>query len=152
MIKVILILLGLFLLPLQTTAQPYNQLTCITDAIFFEAVREPPLGRQLVYHSIINRAKDPHWKANKPCSVVYQKSQYSFTLLPITKLKKFKAQRAELYTLIEKEVLTYVSKKEPIGFIGVNHYLRCDIRHRVKWWRNMKFLGAVGAHCFYKGY
>ena len=129
-----------------------EQQYCVSEAIYHEAANEPELGQALVYFSIRNRAKDRHWKPNTPCGIVWQPLQYSFTLWSNYKMQKHREQNPANYNKIRKFTTEIWDQADPIGFEGVNHYLRCDIRHKVKWEDNMEFLGQVGAHCFYRGY
>lgn len=133
-------------------ANELKQQACVTEAIYHEAANQPELGRALVYHSIKNRAADSHWKPDTPCGVVWQKYQYSFTLWSPEKRLRHKMQAPWAYEAINQQVKDIWKTTDPVGFEGVNHYLRCDIRYKVKWWRSMEFLGRVGDHCFYRGY
>ena len=152
MYKVILALvMASFLGAANATLPPLTR-ACIAEAILHEAVFEPVKGWTLVYYSILNRALDSHWKPSTPCGVIWQRAQYSFTLWTPERRESVRKANIHRYNLIDTHLGTLGDFIQPEGFEGVNHYLRCDVRYRVKWWRKMNFLGQVGAHCFYRGY
>lgn len=136
----------------QITQENTKEYICLADALFHEARGEPAKGKLLVIKVIQERMKDPHWKATTACDVIYQPYQFSFTLLSKKELNQRKFN--EIYDWIE--LLKYVNLaydvEAPEGFQGANHYLRCAWIARTKWDDNMEFLGAVGNHCFFKGY
>jgi hypothetical protein len=129
-----------------------NDLQCLTDTVFHEARDQNEKGQYLVYRSVINRVKDKRWP-NTICGVVNQYKQYSYTLDHPSVLRKKVKKEQSTYDKIK--LLTkswYVLKTKPLkGYEGVNHYLRCDIIHKVKWTSKITFLGREGSHCFYKG-
>lgn len=136
----------------RVTTENAQEYICITDALFHEARGEPAKGKLLVIKVIQERMRDPHWKAATACDVIYQPYQFSFTLLDQKELDRRKLD--ELFVWIE--LLKYVNLtydvETPEGFQGANHYMVCSWRDKVKWDDNMEFLGAVGAHCFFRGY
>lgn len=143
--------------PVNAVEVPYTLTelkTCMAQAVFHESRGEPKKGWKIVMDSVQTRSADDHWRANNPCDVIYQKEQYSFTLHDKEVLDKRVAQDLPKYNLIQDFVELNWNLPAVKGYEGVNHYLRCDIRASVnhKWYANMKFLGQVGAHCFYKGY
>lgn len=144
--KYLLLLLALFI-PLSSYAVTTEDLKCLTDNIYYESRGEPIIGQALVGYSVINRMKDERWK-NTICGVVYERKQYSWTLSPSHQITDLKA-----YTEIQDLAFTLLDNVEHKEATGVNHYLRCDVRWKIKnrWWQSMEFLGAVGNHCFYKG-
>jgi len=80
------ILLSVFLL-LPLNAQPFidKQVTCISQAIYYEAGNQKPLGKEAVAWVIFNRAE----KYNiSPCEVIHQKlnGRKQFTFIP-TRIK-----------------------------------------------------------------
>lgn len=125
-----------------------SELSCMTDNIYFEARSEPILGQIEVGKVVLNRVKDPRWK-NDVCGVVYEKSQFSWTLE-----KRRKVRDEETYKFIKTLAYQLLASRESVDLSGANHYLRCDWRegHGVTWWKRMEFVGQIGAHCFYKGY
>lgn len=136
----------------QRTKENAKDTICMTDALFHEARGEPAKGKLLVIKTIQNRAKDPRWAASTPCEVIYAPYQFSFTLLDKKELNKRKLDQIFTWVELMKYVNLVEHVEDPVGFEGVNHYLRCDWRERTSWEDNMTFLGQVGDHCFYRGY
>lgn len=134
------------------TENPSGQLRCASDAVFHESAGQPELGQELVFRSIQNRASDTHWEADTYCKVVHQPKQYSFTLWSYATQQQHKERYPDEYIKIESSVSQWENLPPPEKYQGVNHYLRCDVRDRVSWWKSMEFLGEIGDHCFYKGY
>lgn len=143
--KYLLLLLLLFpLVAFGSSPVSSDDLKCLTDNLYFEAAGEPIAGQALVGHSVINRAKDSRWK-DTICGVVYQRKQYSWTQEPTKEIDDFKT-----YQFLESMAYTLLSNQDAEEATGVTNYLRCDVRDKVDWWKDMTFLGQVGAHCFYK--
>lgn len=122
---------------------------CMIDNIFFEAVSEPLLGQILVAEVVKNRTKDRRW-GDTICETIYQPEQFSWTLIPVYKLWAFKDENSEDYASVMANSDIFMSADTPVGFEGVNHYLRCDAKSPERWEERMEFLGQVGAHCFYR--
>ena len=127
-----------------------EEIQCHTDNIFYEANSEDLIGMILVAQSVINRTERPKRWGPDSCSVIYQKSQYSWTLLDGRALHEFRIKEAAGYRFIQENIGVILSSGPIPGFRGVNHYLRCDSRKPGGWWERMEFLGQHGAHCFYK--
>ncbi len=126
----------------------------MVDMMFHEARNQPVLGQQLVYRTVKNRAADSRWKADTVEAVIYQKYQFSYTLLPQSVLNKRVQKEWDSYVYLHQLISDWdsVNLQDPIGFEKVNHYMRCDIVDKIAWDDNMVFLGAVGDHCFFRGY
>lgn len=127
-------------------SQP-KTLKCLADNIFHESRGEPISGQVLVAKTVLNRVDSKGWP-NDVCAVVYQPSQFSWTLEPINKLTTPEDEPAAyLLALNIAEVLL----KYPQAAMDEkpDHYLRCDWKPRVNWWKEMTFLYQVGDHCFY---
>ncbi len=127
-----------------------EDIQCHTDNIFYEANSEDLLGMILVAQSVMNRTERPNRWGPDACSVIYQPSQYSWTLLSAGELHEFRIKEADGYRFIQENIGSILSSGPIPGFSGVNHYLRCDSRRPGGWWESMEFLGQVGAHCFYR--
>lgn len=121
-----------------------KQVKCLADNIYHEARGEPVEGQMLVGYTVLNRVKDKRW-ANTICGVVYQKYQFSWTTVKPHPAIKDKDAYKDIYKLAQ----IMVKDKHKKEMTGVNHYLRCDWRNKVSWWKQMKFVGKEGDHCFY---
>ena len=51
---------------------------CLAQTIWFESLGQSRLDNKLVGFTVVNRVKDRRWPGDV-CSVVYQKSQFSWT-------------------------------------------------------------------------
>lgn len=131
-----------------------EEVQCLTQAVFHEARGEPVKGWKLVMDSIKNRQADSHWRSSSVCGIVYQEAQYSFTWYTQDTLKLRESNDKVRFEKIKRFVEENWNAPNLIGYEGINHYLRCDIRSTTsqQWFQNMELLGRVGAHCFYKGY
>ena len=139
------------LLSFNSRAEPIHEsISCHIDNIFFEANSEPLLGQVLVANSVTNRTEHPTRWGDTACETIYQPKQYSWTEYSARQLHNFKDTERVGYEAIHSNIGTILSYGEVPGFEGVNHYLRCDHKDRVSWWKDMDFLGQVGAHCFYR--
>jgi len=131
-----------------------NDLQCLTDTVFHEARDQSEKGQYLVYLSIVNRVKDRRWP-NTICGVTNQHKQYSYTLEHPSTLKLKIDKERRLYngilTIVQTWQQGYMTDLLDGEYKGINHYLRCDIIHKVKWTSKMTFLGREGDHCFYRG-
>lgn len=126
-----------------STQVPYEDLQCMTDNIYFESRGEPLLGQTLVGLSVLNRVDDSRWP-NSVCEVIYQRKQYSWTLE-----RKKPIKDRETYLLINNLAYALLAAKDEQYSFNVTNYLRCDWRDKVDWWKEMTFIGQIGAHCFY---
>lgn len=126
-------------------ANGFNQsVDCLARNIYHEARGEPIAGQAMVGYATLNRVDDPRWSDNV-CDVVYQPRQFSWTTdpKPIKNKEAWNESKEIARILIENHTGAEGH--------GVNHYLRCDVRNKVDWWRSMVFLGRIGDHCFYRG-
>lgn len=116
---------------------------CLTDNIYWEAQGESLAGMVWVAQSVMTRVKDPRWP-NTICKVIYQPSQYSWTLEPTGPILW-----PNEYNDAREIAEGFLLDPYPLKAIPVTNYLRCDWRHKVDWWKSMTFKGRIGAHCFY---
>lgn len=57
---------------------PTNEITCLAQAVYYEARGEPLEGKKAVAIVTLNRKNNPKFPSTI-CGVVYQKGQYSWT-------------------------------------------------------------------------
>lgn len=124
-------------------------LTCLTQAVYFEAAREPDAGQRAVAQVVLNRVAHPAYP-NTVCGVVYQGSeratgcQFTFTCdgaLARTPDRRF-WQRAE--SVARAALAGYVHA--PAGL--ATHYHTTAVHPY--WAGSLRFIGTVGAHRFYR--
>lgn len=145
----------------ESYAIPWKQskdLTCLSEAIYFESKGESTIGQYLVAQVILNRL-DTTAKRSSICAVVYEKSfdkskpyacQFSFTCstkkIKINKKSKEweKALRIANIALYDKYSDRWLYDLSE----GSMFYTRCDIK--TSWMKNMKLVVREGNHCFLK--
>lgn len=134
----------LFIVILITSTPAYSidkeDLKCLSDNLYYEARGESVKGQVKVIETVLNRVEDSRWP-NTICEVIYQKSQFSWTINPYT------IDDDESYKFGEDVIKAVL--KSPRLPEGPNHYLRCDWRDKVDWWENMILTDQIDNHCFY---
>lgn len=127
-----------------------KEVTCLADAIYFEARGEPETGQEAVAQVILNRAASGHYPKSV-CGVVYQNKnrrnacQFSFACdgKPEVKSEKkawIKAERiAQKMASGEKQVATLQT---------ATHYHATYVKPR--WASKMQKLSTIGSHIFYR--
>lgn len=81
--KLVLAVLGQLSLevPVTTGTDFVTELQCLADNIYYESKYESDRGKRGVAHVTLNRVASPHF-SNSICGVVYEPSQFSWTLNP----------------------------------------------------------------------
>jgi spore germination cell wall hydrolase CwlJ-like protein len=135
-----------------TALDKARALQCLTDAIYYEAAREPDDGQRAVAQVILNRVRHPAFPATV-CGVVYQGSekrgcQFSFACdgsmtRGIAREAWLRAQRVAASAL-------HGSVFAPVG--EATHYHTFAVTP--SWNRSLVMTGVFGAHFFHrwKGY
>lgn len=115
-----------------------SQIECLSRAAYHEAKGESDKGMLAVIHTTLNRVKDNRFPKTV-CSVVYQKSQYSWTKYNPKVKEQEQYARAER---LAKEVVAGKHKDNTNGALFFNSLHRkpsgtvCTVR--------------IGGHSFYK--
>ena len=130
-------------------AKPGNALTCLTQAVYFEAGFEPAAGKRAVAQVILNRMRHPAYPKSV-CGVIYQGSerrtgcQFSFTcdgsLLRTPAVVAWRDAGA----VAAAALAGYV---EPI--VGTATHYHADYV-LPKWAFNLAKIDQIGAHIFYR--
>lgn len=124
---------------------------CMIDNIFYEAASESIFGQVLVAQTVINRTATKGRWGSTICETVYEKEQFSWTLLSAYRLWHFKkdSRNAKAYAAITANIDFILSIPSVPGYENVTHYLRCDHSSPEGWEKRLKFLGQLESHCFY---
>lgn len=124
-------------------------LTCLTQAVYYEAGFEPGPGQQAVAQVVLNRMRHPIFP-HSVCGVVYQGAdlktgcQFSFTCDGSLARAPQPAAWARARTVAEQALNGFVMKE--VG--GATHY---HTQWVVPWWRpTVTKVAQVGAHIFYR--
>jgi len=140
--------------PLSASVRSKSEVSCLANAIYFEARGEPEKGRIAVAQVVLNRVKNPAYP-NTVCGVVYQnknkrrRCQFSFACDGIRDRISDHASWKQAETLATRIVNdpngTFMSE------VGAStHYHANYVRPR--WARKMKKMEKIGRHIFYKTY
>lgn len=122
---------------------PQSEIKCFADNLYYEARGEPIEGIVLVGEAVMSRMEDRRWPSTA-CKVVYQKKQFSWT-----NSTAYEIDDISTYNTLYELSSVMLSQRLLEERQEVNHYLRCDIKDKVNWWKSMEFFGKVGDHCFY---
>lgn len=145
-------LIGSNLAPVSLPSVSYDEVKCLSDAIYFESVNEPFMGKLYVAQVITNRTDDTTklWP-NDVCSVIKQPSrnpkrpkacQFSFTC------NKTKTKKTNVAELLQADIAAFVILTRRYVYTESLHYTRCDVRR--SWMSDMTLDAKIGEHCFYK--
>lgn len=116
-----------------------RKVECLAKNIYFEARGEGRLGQLAVAHVTLNRTKSSNFP-DSICEVVYQKSQFSWTVKP------YKIVNEDLFERIRdlaKEVLLGKTKDPTKGAVSFHN------KNVNPGW-NRKQTVVIGNHVFYK--
>jgi len=132
-----------------TPADRMRALTCLTQAIYYEAASEPDAGQRAVAQVVLNRVAHPAFPKTV-CGVVYQGSERStgcqFTFTCDGALARVPNrlfwERAEAVARAALAGYVYA----PVGL--ATHYHTIAVHPY--WADSLAFLGTIGAHRFYR--
>lgn len=143
--RTILLLAALLLsgVSCESHASFHEDVICMTKNIYYEARGESLLGQLAVANVTMNRVGKKGFM-DTVCGVVYQPSQFSWTLEPEQPIRNIKAW----YTAnrIAIEVLTGRTKYHATF---ATHYAHFTLDGKKIWMHGMKRLGQIGSHVFY---
>ena len=116
-----------------------TSLSCMTEAIYYEARNQPTIGQRAVGHVILNRVKDGF--ANSVCGVVRQGCQFSYRCEhhgPVKDMDSWKEAETQARKVLGgAKDITYGST-----------YYHAKYSHPY-WSRKMKLAVDIGDHLFY---
>jgi hypothetical protein len=124
-------------------------LTCLTQAIYFEAASEPDAGQRAVAQVVLNRVAHPAFPKTV-CGVVYQGSekptgcQFTFTCDGALARVPNRLFWDRAMSVARAALAGYVYA--PVGL--ATHYHTAAIHPY--WADSLNFLGQIGAHRFYR--
>ena len=140
MIKALLISLALLLTPLSLKAVD-KELECLTRNVYYESRGEPRNGQLAVALVTLNRVDDERYP-DTICSVVYQKSQFSWTRN--YKLQKSKVNAAQ-WRLAKEVALEAYLNRQALGHFRATHFHN----HQVKPGWRLRKVARISNHTFY---
>ena len=130
------------------SAQYDSALTCMTQAIYYEAANEPAQGKRAVAQVVLNRLKHPAYP-NTVCGVVYEGvyrpvCQFSFTCDGALLRKPLARQWRESKAVAEKMLAGTV---EPA--VGTATHYHADYVVP-RWAYTLAKIDKIGTHIFYR--
>lgn len=135
-------------------AKMAQEVDCLARNIYFEARNQSERARAAVGYVTMQRVKSEHYP-NSVCRVVYQRKQFSWTLLPKAKQiipkakqKNKKIERKEWLKIKKLAAKIYrgLYKKNPVK--GATHFHTTKVKP--KWAKKMTRIAKIGDHIFYK--
>jgi len=122
---------------------------CLAQNIFFEARSESLASQAMIAEVTLNRVASKHFP-NTVCDVVWQRKQFSWT-------HDGKHDDPTRMSFLDREAWKEIYKaaeliiNNPEGYLpktGATHYHADYVKPY--WTSEMKYLGKVGSHLFYK--
>ena len=136
-------LIIIFFLLCSYAAQAKDALYCVSEAAYFEARGEGPVGMAAVASVILNRVKSRHYP-NTPCEVVYQHMQFSYYW--DGKPEKINDQQA---WHVSKTIARMVLQGKVTDITNnATHYHSSAIRP--SWITEVSPMCSIGRHLFYR--
>ena len=117
---------------------------CLALNVYHEAGIEPTEGKLAVAQVTLNRARDGKW-GNDICTVVYSKSQFSWTK---DKKKKFKEPKGELWVRSVQAVHKFEQGHRIVNLDSSKFY-HADYIKPPLWTKTMTVVNKIGQHIFY---
>lgn len=134
----------------RTALDRTRALSCLTNAIYYEAANEPDEGQRAVAQVVLNRLRHPAWP-NTVCGVVYQGTerddlhcQFTFScngaMARLPNMEKWLRARRVAEAALRGEVFA------PVGLATYYHTLTIF----PAWASQMRPSAIIGAHIFYR--
>jgi N-acetylmuramoyl-L-alanine amidase len=121
-----------------------RQLNCLADNIYYESAGENAESKVSVAQVTINRAESGKFP-NDICKVVYQSSQFSWT---ISKPKALRARNQKAYDESKEVAKKVLLEGFRLPSISNSLYYHTKAVNP-SWNRNMKIDAVIGQHIFY---
>ena len=118
---------------------PAVELTCLAKNIYYEARGEPVEGQLAVALVTLNRLEDSRYP-DTICKVVYQKYQFSWTIMP-------KGRPLDLEAWYQSNILAFQAyqNRDILGEFEATHFHANYVKPRWK----LKRITQIGRHIFY---
>ena len=130
----------------QQVAMSTKELDCLAKNIYYEAGVEDRAGKVAVAQVTLNRLREGRW-GNNICSVVYSKSQFSWTL---DKKKRQAKPEGLLWEQSRAVAMEFQSGVRVKGLEDSTHY-HADYIKDPAWAKAKQVAKQIGQHIFYRG-
>lgn len=127
---------------------PESEVSCLTQAVIYEATSEPKLGKRAIANVIKNRTKSDIFPKTV-CAVIKQKSQFSFYPTRKATLKVNNEKDFQNYlesAIISAMVLSGSIKDNTNGSL---FFINPKLTRNVAWTYKLKRTMKIGNHVFY---
>lgn len=130
-----------------------KQVSCLTEAIYFEAGAESYQGKVAVANVILNRVENKAFKADTVCGIVNQPKQFSYHKTH----KSGGRKKIDIYDKNQDKVLSD-SLNIAIGVLsgtikdntnGATHFINYKIAKYKDWTAGLRRTKVIGQHTFY---
>jgi spore germination cell wall hydrolase CwlJ-like protein len=119
---------------------------CLSKNIYHEAGIEPTEGKFAVAQVTLNRLKEGRW-GKDICSVVYAKSQFSWTLY---KKKRYEQPKGQLWEESRAVARTVLDRGVRVPSLAQSTYYHADYIKDPVWTKAVVKIQRIGQHVFYK--
>ena len=130
----------------QQVAMSDKDLDCLAKNIYHEAGVEDRAGKIAVAQVTLNRLNEGKY-GKSVCSVVYARSQFSWTL---DKQKRFAKPKGELWEESRRVALEFQRGIRVKGLEDSTHY-HADYIRNPNWAKAKQVAKQIGQHIFYRG-
>ena len=131
------------------TAQDQSRaLQCLTTAIYYEAASEPDAGQRAVAQVVLNRVAHPLWP-NSVCGVVYQGSERPGCQFSFACDGSMARTPVRMWWDRARGVAERALAGDVYAPVGLATYYHTGAVNPV-WAARQTFIGAIGAHLFYR--
>ena len=126
-----------------------RELLCLSEAIYYEAGSEHPMGKIAVGNVIINRTNSNVFP-NTICSVVSQPKQFSYR--DTKRYLSGKVHKDEYDEIFDSVTIAYSMLKYGMDDLtnGSKYYLNQSISKNQSWTRRLQQTVKIGQHTFFK--
>ena len=131
-----------------TAEDRFRALHCLTTAIYYEAATEPDAGQRAVAQVVLNRVAHPQWP-NSVCGVVYQGSERPGCQFSFACDGSMSRAPVRMWWLRARAVAERALAGEVYAPVGLATYYHTGAVDPI-WADRMTFVGAIGAHLFYR--
>lgn len=126
----------------------FRALHCLTSAIYYEAASEPDAGQRAVAQVVLNRVRNPQWPGSV-CGVVFQGSERPGCQFTFACDGSMARVPVRMWWNRAQAVAARALAGEVYAPVGLATYYHTGAVHPV-WADRMSFVGAIGAHLFYR--
>ncbi|MCA1661017.1 MAG: cell wall hydrolase [Novosphingobium sp.] len=126
----------------------FRALHCLTTAIYYEAATEPDAGQRAVAQVVLNRVAHPQWP-DSVCGVVYQGSERPGCQFSFACDGSMARAPVRMWWQRARAVAERALAGDVYAPVGLATYYHTGAVHPA-WADRMTYLGAIGAHLFYR--